>query len=71
MSYTIVHLCNENHVTINRNEGTLHILTRKDAQDTLLRRQVSKQNKECESVYTGVNSLIHLYHVHKYTYICI
>lgn len=62
ISYTVVHLCNENHATMKRSEGNLYILTRKDAQDTLLRKQIFKQNRKCKSVYTGVNTFMYLLH---------
>jgi len=68
ISYTAVHLRNENHATMKRNEGNLFILTRKDAPDTLLRKQISKQNRKCESIYTGLNSFIYLCNTHKYIY---
>lgn len=68
-----VYLCSENHTTMKRNEGNLYILTRKDPQDTLLK-QISKQNRKCESVYTGVNSITHYIqkytHIHRYVHTC-
>lgn len=42
--YIVLHLCNEKHITIKRSEVNLYILTRKIAQDVLLRNQVSIQN---------------------------